>query len=322
MLDLGRNHLYNEPLIFVRELHILNFLLLDENLYTEIPDIYNVMLFELRLDKNKLRSINFTNLLPSLRILHLESNSISNIRDMHMVPHLVELYLEDNSIKGWLSLIQDIECLFQISLCKHLRILDLRQNPLVSHAEYLPTTYTLFKGLKRLNETPYRQTFFLKPSFMHSNPVTQIRTLRKVLAYFEGTVFNADSAIEKKREQQGLFELCRSQYKNNKAFMGRYRPPCTKFLSITNEVTADDSAIMEIQEKNVTWLEQATLHNYSELNNFLAHISYTWDTCLLPLMETWEAQIKYLRAAILQSFVRRWLASKLVKKRLERIHQN
>jgi hypothetical protein len=55
VLDISSNHLFNDPLDAVKELGLLNFLTLEDNLYTEIPNLSNLLLFELRLDKNKLR---------------------------------------------------------------------------------------------------------------------------------------------------------------------------------------------------------------------------------------------------------------------------
>ncbi|KAJ3397012.1 hypothetical protein HDU92_001025 [Lobulomyces angularis] len=99
-LDLGGNHIYNDPLLMIKEMHILQYLALDENSYTEVPDISNAMLFELRLEKNKLRTVNFVSFLPMLRILHLEHNSINNTTPFSMLPNLQELYLQENNLHG------------------------------------------------------------------------------------------------------------------------------------------------------------------------------------------------------------------------------
>jgi uncharacterized membrane protein YqhA len=59
VLDIGSNHLFIEPLEAIKDLGILNFLSLEDNLYTEIPNLSNILLFELSIDKNKLRYVTY-----------------------------------------------------------------------------------------------------------------------------------------------------------------------------------------------------------------------------------------------------------------------
>lgn len=54
-LDLGGNHFFNEALSFLNDVGTLKYLALDDNLYTEMPEICNPLLYELKFQKNKLR---------------------------------------------------------------------------------------------------------------------------------------------------------------------------------------------------------------------------------------------------------------------------
>jgi hypothetical protein len=185
----------------------------------------------------------------------------------------------------------DIQFLWQLSVCKYLRVLDLSRNPVCTADKTRNVFYVLFTNLKTLNNLPYKEFFFRQP-LEYSNTSNQIRMLDRVIDSFELALVNehTDDLDELISAQDRMYSMCRSHTEAKISNLGKYVPPVTTFLSTTEyaSVAEDEILLMDCQESNVNWLELTSHRNLDELKGFLEKYPYSRSSCIFPLLETWK----------------------------------
>ena len=122
-LDLSSNSYRNQPITYLEDAEILQYLSLSINMYAKIPSIPNRLLCELDLSFNEIAYVDITTWLPNLRRLNLSGNFITTIKPLLLCPNLEQLLLSDNQI-------EDLHNLASIAACNNLKDLDLSKNPI------------------------------------------------------------------------------------------------------------------------------------------------------------------------------------------------
>jgi hypothetical protein len=137
---------------------------------------------------------------------------------------------------------------------------------------------------------PYKEFFFRQPLDC-SNVSNQIKMLDRVIDAFELALVNEtiDDLDEVTSIQDQMFHICSKQTGTRISNIGKYSPPCTKYLSTSDYAPEDDELVMmDVQESNLNWLEIASNQNLEEISTFLAKNPYNRSQCLFPLLETWK----------------------------------
>ncbi|EFJ04888.1 hypothetical protein SELMODRAFT_431994 [Selaginella moellendorffii] len=146
VLDVGQNRLKGPSLWdALRNCPLLMSLVASRNRLTDLPTFAgSVLLRELWLNGNVIRKLSSVAWMPNLQRLYLQDNSIDTIEPLWGCPALEVLDLSFNSIS-------DLTQLRQLACFIHLRSLQLNDNPVSEHVEYVDTVLNAVPWLIELD---------------------------------------------------------------------------------------------------------------------------------------------------------------------------
>lgn len=121
---------------------------------------------------------------------------------------------------------------------------------------------------------------------------TVVRHFKPLISSSDDYKFDEEEQIFLKRQFQ---ELCDTQHEIKGSYLGKYAPPSTSYLSSGDETIKDDeTALMDLQESNILWLQNLSSQNSEQVRTFLEKFPYTVAMCVLPTIEEWREVGKFL----------------------------
>ncbi|KAH6577728.1 hypothetical protein BASA62_000709 [Batrachochytrium salamandrivorans] len=184
-IDMSDCRLTESAFEYLADSPILQYISISKNLVRSIPDLHNLLLYELDMSSNLLSHLHISTWLGCLSVLNLSNNRITDIQPLCMCPFLKILFLENNKI-------HDISSIYSISVCQKLQILDLSGNPIETNPLFYKTVGTIFLELKSLNKNRISRTIgdLEKKMYYYKNPLKLAGICLKCIEHMEYSVYD------------------------------------------------------------------------------------------------------------------------------------
>ncbi|KAJ3299672.1 hypothetical protein HK104_007743 [Borealophlyctis nickersoniae] len=305
-LDLSANNLYNVDLRFLAMCPLLQGLTVAENLYTETPVVPCTVLNEIDLSSNKIKQLNITTWTPTLRVIDISNNQLRQIEPLVMCPFLEELYAQNNFLT-------DFRDVYALSVCQSLRILDLRQNPVIHDRNFSSAAAILFESLRVLNGEE------LAKKSLHSstNPLKIVKWCAEACEYLDPYLSNREDKDQKLQTFEDYHRIIYAQRRNITSFMGPAYRPYLQYISTQEGTPIDEDAraAFQLQEARLGWLTSMLQQNLSELADVGRHKPASGDIMLLPWLDSLRSRIKLHSIVYVQSLWRMFMSRRYWLKR-------
>lgn len=121
--------------------------------------------------------------------------------------------------------------------------------------------------------------------------MSQITILEQAIDFFENRL-DSEQVCDLDEQAYILDQfkgLCSSQQQEmQSSFLGKYVPPCTKYLA-GNIATSDDvSTKLEVEESNIDWLLSFSKQSVIELTSHIQEMPYTESNFLRVAIDGWS----------------------------------
>ena len=191
-----------------------------------------------------------------------------------------------------------------MSTCRILKKLDLRKNPITDHDHFIIAINGLFPKLKILNHFNLAEYISSNVKQDASFNSTKEAIIMECIRYLEGTIKDRDLFQETiLDDSKETIAIVKSHYQKLKTYLGKYEPPFTAYISSRDDTSTEET--MDIQDKNIAWLETALLAQLAQMTKFLKQISPTCDYFVLSKLDSLRKTSELMKITRIQALWRK-----------------